>query len=624
MSTHGAPDYKDVINSTTRADQRNGHDDKPPKATHQIHDESDEILGTNEQVELEDEPPDEAQANGVAGLGDDLAKAQKQTNDGQAETQQSSGGTDDGPSDWDADPLDSSTPDDDLASGAGNAGDGGRGVGLGGLGAAGGSTSGGGGQGDSNPSASNPSSSGSGSHADNISALAERLRKNLARGIGETTEFVNAEVRSHTDLQRLALAVFNKRFALFKPGASDIVIDKSKPGLDLIKVPDFARRYSPITAKYNDDRVPLAKFWLSLAGAHRVERIVLRPNEGRLKDPNLWNMAGSFITPIKSTDPPYFFRLVRDAFRPDDGDWLLDFVADMVQYPQVKPHTAPAVTGKSGCGKTHLWRYVGAMLGEQLYYEMSGFAGISNKFNADTEAALLIFIDEAQAMDLRGALPLFKTLVTGSTRRIERKGVDPFVTPNISRLVLAGEHKPVLLSDGGMRRRVPLFEMLPTFLRDRQFWDGYRNEMKLDGPARLLAHLRDRKITHRLHEAPVTEIGRKTAREHLDPLYQWLVGICESFTRWHDMAARQVAIADLMLDLREWWKANRRHGEQIPNQERVIAVLRLAGATFDRRERKTVDGVRVRTGIWTLPKAADMADALAKELGIDIEPDDEW
>ena len=401
------------------------------------------------------------------------------------------------------------------------------------------------------------SSASSSSGADSIEAIAARLRKNLGRKVGETTEYVDAEVKTDTELQRLALATFNPRFALFKPGASDVVIDKSKPALDLIKIPDFLRRYSRIIVMYKQNTVLLARVWLSIPGAQRVEKVVLHPNEGILKDSTLWNMAGSFVAPKRGAEPPLFFQLVRDAFRQADGEWLLDWVADMVQNPQVKPDTVPAINGKAGCGKTRFWRYIGRMLGDGLYYEMSGLAGIGNKFNADTESALLIFVDEAEAKDLGSSLPLFKTLATGSTRRIERKGIDPFAIPNITRLAMAGEHKPALLSDGGMRRRVPLFEMLPVFKGNLQFWIDYDAEMKGDGPPRLLAHLLDRKITHRLHEAPITEIGRETAREHLEPLYLWLVGIVESFARWHDHPSlRQVAIAELMIELHEWMKLN--------------------------------------------------------------------
>jgi uncharacterized protein DUF5906 len=327
-------------------------------------------------------------------------------------------------------------------------------------------------------------------------------------------------------------------------------------------------------------------------------------------------------------------RLIREAFTSDDGERILDWLADIVQHPRRKPGTVIAIIGKPYSGKTKLWEYVGRMLACPLYYSTSGIEGITNKFNADTEGALLIFIDEAAAEDFKRHLPLFKVLVTGATRRIERKGFDPFAIESIIRLSLASEHPPVLLSDEGMRRRCPLLAMSDRFTNDDAFWKRYIDEMNGDGPGRLLAHLLVRKIKSSLHCPLDTQIARDTAKQHLPALQRWLVECIEdnvlaqpSTREWDKEENKQREVppprwpveADaetLHTAFVEWHKAKRIHGEPAP-REALTALLRIKfGAVSQGRLRH--GGGKQRT-MWTLLDRDGMAAAIRAQWKIDID-----
>ena len=65
------------------------------------------------------------------------------------------------------------------------------------------------------------------------------MRESFDRQPGELDHEPEAIVSSAAELQLLALAVFNARFAIFKPGTSEMVLDKARPRLDLTKPADF-------------------------------------------------------------------------------------------------------------------------------------------------------------------------------------------------------------------------------------------------------------------------------------------------------------------------------------------------------------------------------------------------
>jgi hypothetical protein len=441
-------------------------------------------------------------------------------------------------------------------------------------------------------------------------------------------------VRTEAQLQRITLELFNQRFALFQPGTNEVVLDLRKPGLALTSIETFVRRYSRARVEYNEVFWQLSSYWLTLPGARKIEQVVFRPNEGQPDDPTVWNMAHSFITPKDGDEPAYFMRLIREAFAPADGDRVLDWIADMVQNPTEKPGTVTAITGKPYSGKTKLWEYVGRMLGRPLYHMVTGADDLTNRFNADSEGALLIFVDEAQADDLKRHLPKFKSLVTGETRRVERKRVDPITIANVVRLALACEHIPVLLSDDGMRRRCPLLAVLDIFANNDGFWKGFIAEMNGDGPARLLHHLMARQITSTLHRPLDTLIARETAKQHLPPLYRWLVECIEdnvlaqpAKTEWNADKGKTIITppppwpteADaetLHTAFVEWFKAKRLQGEPA-SREALVAILRNKfGATSQGRAR--FEGGKPRT-MWTLLDRDGMA--LAIRAAWKIDPD---
>jgi hypothetical protein len=459
-------------------------------------------------------------------------------------------------------------------------------------------------------------------------------------------------LNGHVQAEQVALRLFNPRFALWRSAGTDSILIKVRPGVELYKVASFKSRYSLLKVGVQRDEttsfVELAKLWLTLPGAHRVEHITFKPNAGVSADPREWNMADDFVTPVGNEPPPYFARVVNECFAPDDREWLLDWLAHLVQDPLHPCGTAVGIVGKSNCGKSRLGAYFGRVLGRMLYHPLTSAGNLTSKFNADSEGSLLLHVDEGAAEDLEQRLPDFKAAVTSETRRIERKNFDSFRVPNLIRILLTGEVVPVTVRDGGSRKRGALFEMLPVFVIDdhtsqerrvelRAFWEGFTAEMNGDGPARLLGFLLARQIRHDLRIAPRTAARQTATKEQLNGLPAW---ICQSIedgliaepprnmpagddegSHWqviHPMQwtdAGVFPIAELHRALVEWWK---KHEKGLPpRRETMVAQLKKIGAMHHGRRRSDGGGPQ---SYWEMPdpKSAEVAAAVAKEWGVEL------
>ena len=241
--------------------------------------------------------------------------------------------------------------------------------------------------------------------ADPLSALdpvVERLRQMFDKPTGWVDPDHPPEIAAAM-LEPMALAVFNYRFAMAFVGKQRYVFDKTKP-LHFVSRGEFASAWTGIKidcrfgAQPKDvERVALVKVWLAAIGADRYDEFVFRPNEGQ-PGGRAWNTASSFIEAKEG--PTQCFDAVMDLLLPDDREWFLDWLADLVQNPSRVLGTAVCITGPSRIGKSVLGNYVGRMLGKlYLLIESTVFAG--RAFNAEEKDALLTHYDEAVASTSR-------------------------------------------------------------------------------------------------------------------------------------------------------------------------------------------------------------------------------
>jgi hypothetical protein len=155
-------------------------------------------------------------------------------------------------------------------------------------------------------------------------------------------------------------------------------------------------------------------------------------------------------------------------------DYLLNFMAHMVQKPHERPEVCLVFQGMQGTGKNSLWEFLGeGILGAGLFYKCMDICDLLAKFNAPQANKMFILLDEVNSYGGGHKAPnRLKSRLASTTQAIERKFMDQEVLDTFFRFcMLTNAEFPVKVDPGG--RRHVMFRTGDDFVGDTVFWKKY-------------------------------------------------------------------------------------------------------------------------------------------------------
>lgn len=215
----------------------------------------------------------------------------------------------------------------------------------------------------------------------------------------------------------------------------------------------------------------------------------------------------------------------------DHFNYVMDWMADMVQDPMNPKGTAIVMSGIEGSGKGTLVYPIGKICGNH-YLHITQESHLVGKFNAHMLEALLVFGDEVTYGGSRKTAGQLKALVTERNLVCERKGIDSFSYENRVRLVVAS-NEDWFIPAGPESRRYFVLGVDKTHANDRSYFDALYSQLDSGGTARLMWELQRREIKSNLSFAPVTEeleIQRSMYVASGDPINAWVAEAAEEGT----------------------------------------------------------------------------------------------
>ncbi len=185
------------------------------------------------------------------------------------------------------------------------------------------------------------------------------------------------------------------------------------------------------------------------------------------------------------------------------NEWLLDWMADIVQNPGRKPGTAIVLRSGEGTGKSIAVDYLGRIFGP-LYAKVSQQSHLIGKFNAHRTGKLLINANEATWGGDREGAGVLKDLITETKQTIEFKGVDAFEIDDYARFIFTSNDNWCIPASADARRFCVL-EVSNSRVGDEAYFAALCKEMDGSGPAAFLYVLENRTINHDVRQAPKTD-----------------------------------------------------------------------------------------------------------------------
>lgn len=250
------------------------------------------------------------------------------------------------------------------------------------------------------------------------------------------------------------------------------------------------------------------QIWLGHRNRQSYTKIRSTPNQCRSDELNLWTPPA--LAP-QIGDASAVVSMIKDSICAGNLDlfnFLMDFLAHIVQYPGSKVSTVPVLySSLQGTGKGVLCNILMAKILGNRYYSMADASELTDRFNSSQANKLLTFVDEVSDQEGRRALAKIKALSGSPTMNVEHKGGAKFTIDNFSRYVLAtNSASPIPIQRGN--RRFVFIESSEKLANANGFFRPIINEIQNGSLANyFLRYLLDRRLADFEPNALPSQVG---------------------------------------------------------------------------------------------------------------------
>ena len=254
---------------------------------------------------------------------------------------------------------------------------------------------------------------------------------------------------------------------------------------------------------------------------------------------NLWTESPYHDTPLRigeverDGDIELFLRLVRaetGIWNMQDAspmqiaryEYVLYYLADMIQRPAIKPGVIIVFGGSEGTGKSLLAAMCGNLVGPSRFVTTS-MQHLIGDFNHLLQGKILVCINECPKTQSAEHAALFKTLLTDATITVSRKHKDPFQSASYHRFIATTNDVGIIRSE---RRPFYLCSTLEFRMAENKptldrLWGLLKSE---EGMCAVYRYLETINLMERFHLPtedailePPTDERNRTARIHNEP-----------------------------------------------------------------------------------------------------------
>jgi hypothetical protein len=357
--------------------------------------------------------------------------------------------------------------------------------------------------------------------------------------------------------------------------------------------------------------------WLRWSGRRQHSHVVFNPTcepvENRSGEPfNLW--VGFAVTP-RAGDWSLLHDHIRDVIC--NGNmvmftYVLNWIARLVQHPELPGEVALVFPGTEGAGKGIFIRFLKAIFGPHAK-SMDKASHALGRFTAQLEDTVLLFLDEAFAGDTVKNVGALKALITEPYLFIEAKFQTPGEKPNRLHIVLASNERWVVPA-GVDSRRFCVSRVSDRRRGDRAYFAKLLALLDNGGPAFLLHDMLNRDISSfNPGDFPVTDELQEQRIQSASVVHKWyrdllarghLVGQSHVVRPWPETG--KFATDDLVEDMREFCRQQHVLGADRPSREDLGKFLSGDLSLRNKRLRRA-GGDRPRgytLGTWDDARAA--------------------
>lgn len=441
-----------------------------------------------------------------------------------------------------------------------------------------------------------------------------------------TTVELKEPVPPPKDEQEAVIDELNRNYAVAWYGSEHVVIKEEFdpvtwiPAIVITTISDMRKAFADRTIEANGREQNIADFWFRDKRRRKYDKIVFAPEGTSSDNYNRYRGFGVKANPHGCCD--LFIQHIRNIIANGDAkvfDYLMNWLAAMVQHPAQRPGVAIALLGDMGVGKGQFVHQIGQLL-RQHYLHVSSAGHLTGKFNAQLEDKILVFSDEAYWAGDKAAEGVLKSMITEPTLMIEPKGRNPYPAPNYIWLMLASNNNWVV--PAGMReRRFLVLRVSDAHMQDTAYFAQLQAVMDNGGREKLLYELLHRDLSGvDLRVVPQTEALLDNKLQSLKPIQRfWFSKLLQTVPEHWNC---KVAKPELRREYREYCASNGIRHTDDNTFGRELGALVPGMGKDGKTSYPTKDGGMRRANAYTFPDLATCRQLFEKAINFQINWDE--
>ncbi len=255
-----------------------------------------------------------------------------------------------------------------------------------------------------------------------------------------------------------------------------------------------------------DERIALAPYWFKHSDRRQyLGGVALAP----LKDVpmDVFNLWQGFSVEPKNGDCSLFKEHIFKNLCSGNQelfDYLMNWLARMIQQPGSPGEVAIALRGKKGVGKGIVGKFIGKLLNDHFIHAVQA-DHVTGKFNGHLGDCVFLFADEAFFAGNPAHEKILNGLITETTRLSEDKFLRAVMVPNYIHLLISTNSEWAVPATTDERRYFVL-DVGDAHMQDTEYFGAIDREMKAGGLSALLYELQNRDISKfEVRRVPATE-----------------------------------------------------------------------------------------------------------------------
>jgi putative DNA primase/helicase len=210
-------------------------------------------------------------------------------------------------------------------------------------------------------------------------------------------------------------------------------------------------------------------------------------------------------------------------------NYVIGWLAFIIQNPEIKHETCLLLQGIEGCGKNKFVEIVKRILGENLCFDTYNIDDIIGGFNSQLSGKLLVIGDELVGYAGFKKSDFIKGMLTSPNISITKKGVDTIAEKSFQRYIFTTNNEETLRISNN-DRRICIIGVSSSKVCDFQYFKALTVEMdELDNIKGLFDYLNTYDLsTYDFRKAPKTALKTETINNQLDDIYHWFIDYADS------------------------------------------------------------------------------------------------